>query len=96
MKVFKMTTKKVTIKAEWDEDLENRIEKKVDGWSKSCGKKSVSSNAGAGIVYCLGLIGALVYFIQTASGFWDGVAGVFKALVWPGFVVFELLKFFHL
>jgi hypothetical protein len=47
---------------------------------------------GGGAVYGLGLIGALVYYIQQADGFWDGVLGVLKALVWPAFLVFELLK----
>jgi hypothetical protein len=52
--------------------------------------------AGAGAVYGLGFIGALVYFIQTAQGFWDGLLGVLKAMVWPGFLVYELAKFLHL
>jgi hypothetical protein len=43
-------------------------------------------------VYGLGLIGALVYYIQAAGGFWEGVLGVLKALVWPAFLVYELLK----
>jgi hypothetical protein len=51
---------------------------------------------GGGAVYGLGLIGALVYFIQTASSFWDGVLGVLQALVWPAFVVYEILKYLKL
>lgn len=58
--------------------------------------KNNGGNAGAGAVYGLGFIGAVVYFIQTASGFWDGVVGILKAMVWPGFVVYELLKFLKL
>jgi hypothetical protein len=46
----------------------------------------------AGAVYGLGLIGAAIYFISTASTFWMGVLGFLKALVWPAFLVFELLK----
>lgn len=91
-----MATKKATIKAEWDEDLENKIEKKVKDWGKSCGKNSVSSNAGAGAIYCLGLLGAIVYFIQTATSFWDGAFGFLQALVWPAFVVYRLLQFLNL
>jgi hypothetical protein len=34
-----------------------------------------------------------VYYIQAADGFWSGVLGILKALVWPAFVVYELLKF---
>ncbi len=52
-----------------------------------------SASAGASAVYCLGFIGAVIYFIQTATGFWMGVLGFLKALVWPAFLVYELLVF---
>lgn len=55
------------------------------------GKKS-SCGRGVG-VYCVGFIGALVYYVSTATGFWNGVLGVLKAIVWPAFLVYELLKF---
>jgi len=48
---------------------------------------------GAGGVYGLGFIGALVYYLSTATSFGMGAIGVLKAIVWPGFLVFELLKF---
>jgi hypothetical protein len=44
-------------------------------------------------VYGIGFIGALVYYISTATDFWMGALGFFKALVWPGFLVYELLQF---
>jgi hypothetical protein len=47
----------------------------------------------AGGFYFLGFIGAAVYYISTATGFWNGVLGVLKALVWPAFLVYELMKF---
>jgi hypothetical protein len=47
---------------------------------------------GGGAVYGLGFIGAAVYYIQVADGFWTGVLGVLKALVWPAFLVYEALK----
>jgi len=43
--------------------------------------------------YFLGFIGAAIYYISTATGFWNGVLGLLKALVWPAFLVFEALKF---
>lgn len=46
-----------------------------------------------GVVYGLGFIGAVVYYISTASGFWMGVLGFLKALVWPAFLIYELFKF---
>lgn len=49
--------------------------------------------AGGGAVYGLGLIGALIFYIGGADGFWVGVLGVLKAIVWPAFVVHDLLRF---
>ena len=46
-----------------------------------------------GCAYGLGVIGAAIYYIGAASGFWVGVLGVLKALVWPAMLVFELLSF---
>jgi hypothetical protein len=43
-------------------------------------------------IYGLGFIGAAIYYMSTATGFWMGVLGVLKALVWPAFLVFALLK----
>ncbi len=49
--------------------------------------------SGTGAVYGLGFFGALVYFLQQATSFWEGVLGVLKAIFWPGFLVYELLSF---
>jgi len=51
-----------------------------------------NSNPAQGAVYGLGLIGAAIYFISTATGFWIGVLGFLKAIVWPVFLVFEAFK----
>ncbi|HEY0355710.1 MAG TPA: hypothetical protein VGC29_05875 [Flavisolibacter sp.] len=50
-------------------------------------------NNGSGALYGLGFIGALVYYIQVATSFWMGVVGFFKAIFWPAFMVYELLKY---
>lgn len=42
-------------------------------------------------VYGVGLIGALVYYIQHADSFGSGVLGVLKALIWPAMLVHKLL-----
>jgi len=39
----------------------------------------------------LGLIGAAVFYIGAATSFGMGVVGFLKALVWPAFLVYELL-----
>jgi len=49
-------------------------------------------NGGGEAVYGLGFIGAAIYFISTATTFWIGVLGFLKAIVWPVFLVYELLK----
>jgi len=56
-------------------------------------KENVQCNASGGAVYGLGLIGAAIYFISTATGFWMGVLGFLKAIVWPVFMVYEALKY---
>ena len=56
----------------------------------------VQDNGMAGFAYFLGIIGAAVYFIGQATGFWMGVLGFLKALVWPAFLIYGLLKFFGL
>jgi hypothetical protein len=48
---------------------------------------------GGNAVYGLGLIGALVWYIRQADDFWSGVLGVLKAIVWPAFLVYDLLRF---
>ena len=45
-------------------------------------------------VYGIGLIGALIYFLQNALGFWMGALGILKALVWPAILVYKMLDFF--
>jgi hypothetical protein len=55
-------------------------------------RRSTNVNA-FNAVYGLGLVGAIVYYIQQADGFWSGVLGVLKALVWPAFFVYHVLKF---
>lgn len=55
-------------------------------------KNQVQSNPQSGAVYGLGFIGAAVFFISQASGFWMGVVGFLKAIVWPAFLVYEAFK----
>lgn len=58
-------------------------------------KEKMKQNAPNGAVYGLGMIGAAVYYISAATGFWMGVLGFLKALVWPAFLVYETLKALH-
>ncbi|MFO7924125.1 MAG: hypothetical protein R6U58_10580 [Bacteroidales bacterium] len=55
--------------------------------------KDIHNSGPANAVYGLGLIGAAVFYIGQAASFWAGVLGFLKALVWPAFLVYELLKY---
>ena len=46
---------------------------------------------GGGAVYCLGIIGAAIYYLQTSTGFWASILAILKAIVWPAFLVHKLL-----
>jgi hypothetical protein len=56
--------------------------------------KNIQGNAQSGAVYGLGLIGAAIFYLTKATGFWMGVVGLLKALVWPAFLVYEAFKHF--
>jgi hypothetical protein len=62
---------------------------------KDCGCKCHmwKHQAQGSAIYGLGFIGALVYYLSTAGGFWLGVLGVLKAIVWPALLIFNALKF---
>jgi len=55
-------------------------------------RQGINKGAPSGAVYGLGLIGAAIYFISHATGFWMGVLGFLKAIVWPAFLIYEAFK----
>lgn len=59
-------------------------------------KKNFQAHSTSSALYCVGFIGAAVYFIQHAATFWVGVYGVLKAIVWPAILVYKLLQFLNL
>ncbi len=44
-------------------------------------------------VYGLGFVGALVWFISQASGFWMVILAILKAIVWPAFLVYQAFQY---
>ena len=54
-----------------------------------------ASGGNAGPVYGLGVIGAMVWYWQTADNPRDRAVGVLKAFTWPAFLVYHALKFFR-
>jgi len=55
-------------------------------------QRTPTPGPGGGAIYGLGLIGALVWFWQQASGVGEHVIGVLKALVWPAFLIYDAFK----
>lgn len=95
--------KKKNIDKEIEKGVEKGIEKGIERTVTKFTKKikqekceehkcSCTSHTGS-CFYFLGFLGAAIYYISTATGFWNGVLGFLKAIVWPAFLVFEALKF---
>lgn len=61
--------------------------------ANACGRKKGHSHGAAGGIYGLAFIGALVYYIQHATSFMNGVVGFLKALVWPAILIYKLLEY---
>lgn len=58
-------------------------------------KEAVQQNGPNSAVYGLGFVGAVIYYVSAATGFWSGVIGFLKAIVWPAFLVYEALSAIH-
>lgn len=54
-------------------------------------KNNSGTGVGGDAVYGIGLIGAAVWYWQQADGFFPHIVGLLKAVVWPAFVVYDLL-----
>ncbi len=54
--------------------------------------KDAARGAGGGVVYGFGFLGAAVYYFQQADTLWLYLLAIPKALIWPGVLVYELLK----
>ncbi len=61
--------------------------------------KGSSKHSGSGILgaaYFMAFIGAAVYYIQSTTTAGAGFIGFLKALVWPGFLIYDLLQFLNI
>ena len=52
----------------------------------------MKNDGAAGVFYGLGFVGALVYYIQHAASFWNGVLGVLKAAIWPAMILHRVME----
>ena len=56
----------------------------------------MKNHAPSGAMYGMGMLGALIYFIQHASSFGSGLWGIIEAIFWPGVIVYKVLELFKL
>lgn len=56
----------------------------------------MKNNAGGGAIYGIGVIGALIYFLQHATTIGGGIIGIIKAVFWPAVVVYKALDLLKL
>jgi len=56
-------------------------------------KKHMWCHGSGGALYGIGFLGALWYYLTTATDVLGGILGVIKAILWPAFLVYGLLKF---
>lgn len=61
--------------------------------SKNDNTKTYTNPGGGDAVYALGIIGAIVFYLQQAVGFWGVILAILKAFVWPAFLVHDVLHF---
>lgn len=62
-------------------------------WGKN--KQMASGSSGGGIIYCIGLFGSLVYWMQAAVDFGAVITGILKSLAWPAYIVYKFLESFY-
>jgi len=74
--------------------FEKKLKQKLKAKTKKMGKVKIKSSRSSGF-YFLGFLGAVIYFVSHAHGFWDGVLGFLKALVWPAFLVYQAFVSLH-
>jgi len=53
--------------------------------------KVVYENGPLGWVFFTAYIGAVIYFFNQAPHFWGFIVAIFKAAVWPGYVLHAVL-----
>ncbi len=54
--------------------------------------KVINQEGGMGFIMFVAWFGALVYFINQASGFWEVMLAFLKACVWPAILLYHVLS----
>jgi hypothetical protein len=61
-----------------------------------CKRHHGSSHGDSGVIYGLGVIGALFYFLQHATTFGAVMLGIGKSFFWPAILMFKLLTYLQM
>jgi|GEM_PF-174071 len=79
------------------EGMSNVLPSKLEDRHMSDNPKQVKiSNWGPiGGVFFVAYIGAAVYFWHQASSFWGDIWALVKAIAWPGILVYQAMRAFH-
>lgn len=51
-----------------------------------------NSKGPAGGLWFMGFLGSAVYFVGNVDGFWNIILAIFKALLWPAFLINRVLE----
>jgi hypothetical protein len=79
-----------------DEKVEEKMEE-CCGHEKYFMKRHHHHNhGGSNAIYGLGVIGALFYFLQSATTFGAVMIGIGKSIFWPAILMFKLLGYLRM
>ncbi len=53
--------------------------------------KVINDHGPMGFIMFVAYIGAAIYFVQQAAGFWAVILALLKAAVWPAYVMYHVL-----
>ncbi len=59
-------------------------------------EKVINNNGAFGGVYFLAFVGALIYYLQHSTSFWNGIVGIIKAIFWPAVIIYKVLELLKL
>lgn len=54
--------------------------------------KGAVDNGILGGIYGMAFIGGVIYYLQHATSFWNGVWGIIKAIIWPAVLMYKVLE----
>ena len=80
-------------------DAEPEVVDRRGNWKSSTKvvNNKVVNKGGAGGLWFLGAVGTLVYFLHYHSGsLWLVLVAIFKAIFWPAYLTFYVLRFMHI